>query len=281
MRSAISRTMRRGVFSASLSARYGTSAAARLQRGAPLLPHPHEGVLPDWPRVSFTWPGRSAVTPLRMWRTGCEGVIEAGGESPDVHRGRRLAEVDDLLAWHEHRLARRGTGPGEAAEPGLIEGLADAVVRDLRRHGAVQENVGRGEIAVDDAVVMGVLQSAQSLQGQRDGLVGREAATSLGQEVVETAAGAVLGGQVASHSAWRPTPMCSPTTATVPRIRLPRHRSTHAIASHVPGGVTPDRPAPRPPHAPRGQPAQDRQLLDRVTSLLRRRPVVRPRTRPA
>lgn len=92
-------------------------------------------------------------------------------------------EVDDLLTRHVRRFACRISGLGQAGEPGLVEQFTQAEVTGLGNRCTVaalaKQDVARGEIAMDDAAAVGMVQSVEHPHDKRDRLVRGHAAPGM------------------------------------------------------------------------------------------------------
>jgi hypothetical protein len=114
-------------------------------------------------------------------RRAAQQLVEHGAEAPDVDGdGEVPAERAGLLGRQVAGRADDGAGGGEAAAAHLgAEPARHAEVADVRAARGVEQQVGRLEIAMDDAVAMAEVHGARDGGDQRGGLRRREAAAAL------------------------------------------------------------------------------------------------------
>ena len=138
---------------------------------------------------------RVALVGERIREEAGEHVIERRAEAPDIADGLHILEVDELLAGHEQRGAGIGAGEAHAAESGLLEVLGHAEVGDAGV-GTGQEDVLRFEVAMHEALLVGVGEPFERVQHDGLGDGEWELATLLVDEVPDAAAGAVFHDKI-------------------------------------------------------------------------------------
>ena len=108
-----------------------------------------------------------------------EQLIEQCAESIDVAAGVCIRDIRELLRRHVKRGANEDAGPRGLSEAGIalgVHGLGDAEVDDLRHGPPVHlgdEDVGRLQVAMDDAFLMGVVDAEADFFEERDALAQR------------------------------------------------------------------------------------------------------------
>ena len=105
-------------------------------------------------------------------RLAGEHLVEHAAQRVDVAARVELALAHRLLGAHVLRRAERHPGLGHPGA-GLAGGERDAEVGD-ERAAVVEQDVLRLDVAVDDAVPMGVVERARDLGGDPDGLADRQ-----------------------------------------------------------------------------------------------------------
>lgn len=104
-----------------------------------------------------------------------EEMVEGGGEAPDIGDGLHILEVHDLFRRHEIRGAGVAAGDAHAAEAGFLEILGEAEVGDFGAV-AVEQDVVRFDVAVDEAFLVGGGEAFERLDGPWHEHGGREGA---------------------------------------------------------------------------------------------------------
>ena len=120
-----------------------------------------------------------------------EELIEGGGEAPDVGDGFDVFEVGNLFRRHEDGRAAVVSCHAHAAEAGFLEILGEAEVGDLGAV-AVEQDVVRFDVAVDEAFLVGGGEAFERLKRPRHEHVGREGAAAGLGDIGERAAVAVF-----------------------------------------------------------------------------------------
>jgi hypothetical protein len=144
------------------------------------------------PRVQVLADHRHRVVPHEGGPPG-QHLVQRGAEGVEI-RARRDAAADGLLGRHVGGGAHHRALLGDA---GAIERDGEAEVAEL--DGAVrgEPDVGGLEIAVDDALTVGVPEGCAELLGDVEGLLHGHAMTlALAEVLLEIAAGDVLADQI-------------------------------------------------------------------------------------
>ena len=124
----------------------------------------------------------SRSAPWRRWpatlgpvngRLAGEHLVGHGAERVDVAARADVALAHRLLGAHVGGRAERHAGLGHAAAAGLLHGEGDAEVGD-EGAAVVQEDVLGLDVAVDDALAVGVVEGAGDFRGDADGVVDGE-----------------------------------------------------------------------------------------------------------
>ena len=102
-----------------------------------------------------------------------EHLVGDGAQGIHVAASADLALAHRLFGGHVARRAERHAGLGHAAAAGLLHGEGDAEVGD-EGLAVVQQDVVGLDVAVDDAVAVGVVECAGDFLGETDGVVDGE-----------------------------------------------------------------------------------------------------------
>lgn len=101
-----------------------------------------------------------------------EELVEGGGETPDVGDWFDVFEVGDLFGRHEDGSACIVAGHAHAAEAGFLEILGQTEVGNFGAV-AVEQDVVRFDVAVDEAFLVGGGEAFERLERPRHEHVGR------------------------------------------------------------------------------------------------------------
>src|SRR5271157_3184365 len=128
-----------------------------------------------------------------------QGMIECGGQAPEIARLQAILEAGQLLAWHEKMAELRIAGGRQTRVSRQFEVFGQAKVADQSEPGSstvLQKDVLRLQIAVDETLLMGVLQGGETLQEQWPGLRQCQAAAATGHGLREALSAAIVSHEV-------------------------------------------------------------------------------------
>ena len=98
-----------------------------------------------------------------------QGGEEDGPESVDIRTGRdRRGLARGLLGRHVGRSAQHAAGEGHALLP--LDSLGQAEVGDVRVALVIQEDIGRLQVAMEDAALVGMVDGIGDLSHDPRGL---------------------------------------------------------------------------------------------------------------
>jgi hypothetical protein len=122
-------------------------------------------------------------------------VVERRAERVDVGAAVDVLLPLGLLGGDVVGRAQHRAGHGLERDAGVLEVLRESEVEDLREAVLRDDDVGRLDVAVDDALVVGVLEALRGLRDDVDGLVDGQLLL-VREDHVERLALAVLHGVV-------------------------------------------------------------------------------------
>ena len=106
-------------------------------------------------------------------RLAGQHLVGHGTERVHIAPGADVALAHRLLGRHVGRRAEGHAGLGHATAAGLLHGERDAEVGDEGR-AVLQQDVLRLDVAVDDALAVGVVEGRGDFLGEADGVVDGE-----------------------------------------------------------------------------------------------------------